>query len=103
MDSAKKRKAIYRQVLLKTVNGLAVLDNFLAYHCMYHGRHSEAQQLTDEEIYVRQEVGRELLRILDLIPDVKTMAGRSKPQGFTAKLLNVKDENDGRGRRRSSD
>ena len=83
MDSLKKRSAMYR-MLFKTASGSQVLDDFLAFTCMYHGRYDLSSVMSDEEIYIRQQVGRELLQILDLIP---SRDGRTNPIGFTSKLF----------------
>ncbi len=83
MDSIKKRRAMYR-MLFKTESGSQVLDDFLAFTCMYHGRYELSSVMPDEEIYIRQQVGRELLQILDLIP---SRDGRANPIGFTSKLF----------------
>ncbi|KKL24649.1 hypothetical protein LCGC14_2413200 [marine sediment metagenome] len=83
MDNAKKRKALYRQHF-KTPLGCEVLDDMLAFIFMYHGKYDQTDKMLDSEVYIRQQMGRELLQVMDVIP---SMTGRCRPQGFTAKLF----------------
>lgn len=88
MDSPKQRKAHYR-LLFKTITGRKVLDDILAFVCLYHGRIGINPEMTDEEVYTRQCIGREILQIMGIIPGKE---GRCKPDGFVAKLLTEPDD-----------
>ncbi len=96
MDNAKERKAHYR-LLFKTITGRTVLDDFLAFVCLYHGRIGLHPEMPDEEVYIRQCVGREVLQIMGIIP---SREGRCKPDGFVAKLLTEPDDTLSRRRKK---
>jgi len=89
----KKRKSLYRYAFRRNM-GHVVLGDILAGPCRFFGRIDINDQITDEEMFVRQKVGREILQTMDAFPGEGCSCS---PDKFVLKLLSeTGDENAGR-------
>lgn len=90
----KKRKSFYRYTFRHNM-GHVTLGDILAGPCRFFGRIDINDQIPDEEMFVRQKVGREILQTMEAFPGEGI---KMSPDKFVAKLLSEGDE-DARGRR----
>ena len=82
---ANKIKATHNLVF-KTPDGRMVLGNLLHGPCRFFGRLGEQDDVTDAEMYVRQQAGREILWSMGLMPGP---GNDMTPDRFVNMLMNV--------------
>ena len=85
---ANKIKSTHRLVF-KTPDGRMVLGSLLHGPCRFFGKLGEKDNITDEEMYIRQQVGRDILWAMELMPGP---GNDMTPDRFVNKLMNIKEE-----------
>ena len=81
------------RMLFKSGEGPKVLGHILRNACRFFGRINEKDDISDEEIYIRQQVGREIIWSMGAMPGPFI---DMEPDKFVRTLLNVKENNNGR-------
>lgn len=81
----KKRKSLYRHTF-RGVAGNATIGDILVGPCRFFGPIDAKDKISDEEMFVRQKVGREILQAMDAYPG---QGCRVSPDKFVQKILSV--------------
>lgn len=81
----KKRKSLYRYTFRQNM-GQVVLGDILAGPCRFFGPIDINDQVSDEEMFIRQKVGREILQTMDAFPGEGC---KVSPDKFVSKILTV--------------
>lgn len=79
----RERTARYRISLLHTGIGQFVLSDILVGPCRFFGRIDAYDSMSHTELFIRQQVGREILSACGVFPGIDQ---ELKPQEFVAKL-----------------
>ena len=81
----KTRKTLYRHTFRHNM-GNVTLGDILAGPCRLFGPIDMNDQITDEEMFIRQKVGREILQTMDAFPGEGC---KVSPDKFVSKILSV--------------
>ena len=90
----KARKSLYRHTFRHNM-GQVTLGDILVGPCRFFGPIDTGDRISDEEMFVRQKVGREILQTMDALPG---QGCTISPDKFVAKILSEIGDENARGR-----